>query len=210
MWRQSQKLPAIPRSSFNHGRQLGAPAVSSSLSSWPGRGHELIRSDSLADNSGLIRPKVIVEGYRKTGFDLINTLKRSSVDVEQYQRDQSGSIHMNGSVLVFPTASFFWNVKEPADITLESLLPVVMHRPVMEYLFVGCNTKEDGETVTRTTGTIARKDKERIKLVFYKKYGMVVEFVDLFNAIGTFNLLNAEDRLVAVALLMDPFINEEI
>jgi uncharacterized protein len=37
----------------------------------------------------------------------------------------------------------------------------------------------------------------------HTRTGIVVEQMQLYNAIGTFNLLNAEDRSVAAALIAD-------
>jgi len=43
---------------------------------------------------------------------------------------------------------------------------------------------------------------DRIKLAMNAK-NIVVEKLDLSNTMGTFNILNAEDRQVAAALVMD-------
>ena len=99
---------------------------------------------------------------------------------------------MNGSVLAFPFGCFFWDVKSIEEVTLESLAPVLLHRPKLEYLFIGANG-----------GQIPSYEMTRIRAALQKR-NIVIEKLDLSNAMGTFNILNAEDRQVAVALVMDP------
>jgi uncharacterized protein len=154
----------------------------SSFASWNQRGHD-ITGEAL--NFG-DRPKVILQGFAPTGFDVNNLVKK----VDSNEISQSGSIHMNGSILAFPFGCFLWNVATASDVTLESLAPVLLHRPNLEYLFLGCNQSID------------REELDRIKTEFLKQ-NIVVEQLDLATVVGTFNILNAEDRQVAVALVLD-------
>jgi uncharacterized protein len=153
-----------------------------SFSSWNQRGHD-ITGEALTFGD---RPKVILQGFAPTGFDVNNLVKK----VDQNEISQSGSIHMNGSILAFPFGCFLWNVNTAKDVTLESLAPVMLHRPNLEYLFLGCNQSLD------------REELDRIKMEFLKQ-NIVVEHLDLATVVGTFNILNAEDRQVAVALVLD-------
>jgi uncharacterized protein len=60
----------------------------------------------------------------------------------------------------------------------------------LEYLFLGCNQP------------ISRQEWDRIQIAF-RKQNIVVEQLDLAATVGKFNILNAEDRQVAAALVMD-------
>lgn len=154
------------------------------FSGWTGaRGHD-ITGESLEWGD---RPKVIVHSFAPTGFDVQNTVKR--IDETE---GSDGVVHMNGSILVFPFGCFLWKVGSPADVTLESLAPVLLHRPKLDYLFIGCNNNSK-ETIS---------DLNRIQAAF-RSHGIVVEQMALSNAVGTFNILNAEDRQVAAALVLD-------
>jgi uncharacterized protein len=154
----------------------------SSLSSWNQRGHD-ITGEALTFGD---RPKVILQGFAPTGFDVDNLVKK----VDPKEISESGSVHMNGSIMVFPFGCFLWNVKTVSEVTLESLAPVILHRPFLEYLFLGCNQP------------INRQELDRIQVAF-RKQNIVVEQLDLATTVGTFNILNAEDRQVAAALVID-------
>jgi uncharacterized protein len=132
------------------------------------------------------RPKVILQCYAPSGFDVQNTVKK--VDEAEVS---DGVVHMNGSILVFPFGCFLWKVESGADVTLESLAPVMLHRPKLDYLFIGCK------------GKVPSAELDRIQAAF-RPLGIVVEQMTLSNAVGTFNILNAEDRQVAAALVLDP------
>jgi uncharacterized protein len=109
------------------------------------------------------------------------------IDPNEYA--ESGVLHMHGSILAFPFGSFLWNISGPEDVSLESLAPVLLHRPKLEYLFIGCNEMIDRKEIARIQQAMP---------------GIVVEKVMLSNAMGTFNILNGEGRQVCAALVLDP------
>lgn len=162
---------------------LSGSSILRSSSGWTGvRGHD-ITGESLTWGD---RPKVIVTSFAATGIDVQNTVK--NIDANE---NSDGSVHMNGSVMAFPFGCFLWNVDSVRDVTVESLSPVLLHRPKMEYLFIGCSGSD----------RIALEDLQKIQKALHP---IVVEQMAMSNAIGTFNILNAEDRQVAVALVLDP------
>lgn len=75
-------------------------------------------------------------------------------------------------------------------MTFESLSAVILHRPMVEYLFTGCDLPLPPRAL--------KKIKEG-----FRKNNIVVEQLDLMNAMGTFNILNGEDRRVVAALVME-------
>ena len=148
---------------------------------WSGaRGYD-ITMESLKFGS---RPKVIMDGYTPAGFLVYNTVKK--VDTDQ-KSDGDGAFYFHGSIMAFPFGCFLWKVATVDDITLESLYPVMLHRPAIECLFIGCEQQ------------LPLSELDRIRLAFLKQ-NIVVEQMSVGNAMGTFNILNAEDREVAVAL----------
>jgi uncharacterized protein len=126
-----------------------------------------------------------LQAYAPTGFDVLNLVKK----IDPNERAESGALHMHGSIIVFPFGSFLWNISGPDDVTLESLAPVQLHRPKVEYLFIGCNEPIDRREIARIQAAMP---------------GLVVETMMISNAMGTFNILNAEDRQVCAALVLDP------
>jgi uncharacterized protein len=168
------------------------------------RGHDLMADQQAAPSPSpspagggavfVVPPKLVLNGYGPTGFEVGNALKK--VDRASRQTAEQGSLYLCGSVLAFPSACFLWNVEGGGGVTPASLSPVLLHREPspIEYLFVGCND----EISPRRWDGIQQ---------FFRGHGIVAERMGLLNALGTFNILNAEDRPVAAALVLDP--NEE-
>lgn len=156
--------------------------------SWDGHGTDLL-SDSLAHNAGV--PKVILNAHGESGFDVSNIVKNMDPTDQELLRS-NGIVHMSGSILALPSACYLWNVRDPNDVTIESLAPVLIHRPKLEYLFLGC---EGGHVPQSIISDLRQKLSGDIN-------GMVIEPMDIPNAMGTFNVLNGEDRLVAAALIL--------
>jgi uncharacterized protein len=158
--------------------------------SWSGgRGHDLTNDLYDYDTTSGI-PKINITGYDEAGFTVKNMIRKMNAMTEE---DSDGSVYMNGSILVFPTGCFLWNhIQTGTDVTIESLLSLVLLRPQIEYLFIGCN---DGYGSIQQLNAIQNA---------FRLHNVVVEQMQLYNAIGTFNLLNAEDRQVAAALIVDP------
>jgi uncharacterized protein len=96
----------------------------------------------------------------------------------------SGVFHP-GPVLVLPQASCAWPVTVFADITLESLAPVLA--AAARILLLGC-----GARMVLLPASLRRDLRAR---------GVVVDSMDTGAACRTYNVLLAEDRLVAAALL---------
>lgn len=139
-----------------------------------------------------------------------NNSETSAENKDNNKSSNDGLIHMNGSILAFPHGCFLWNVTQPNDITFESLAPILFYRPKLSYLFIGYNRN----AATTANTILPRNELLRIQKSFqaynsYQSNSIVIEEMSLNNAIGTFNLLNAEDRQVAVALIMDTSEEEE-
>ena len=105
------------------------------LSSWQGHGTDLL-NESLAHTSLGGIPKIILKGYGPSGIDVMNLIKNKDPTDEELQKS-GGIVHMAGSILAFPDACFLWKVRKPEDLTIESLAPILLHTPKLEYLFLG-------------------------------------------------------------------------
>ena len=150
------------------------------------RGTDLL-ADSLAHGS---RRKIILESYAPSGVDVKGLVKVGGIPSEGDLEGEDKIIHMNGSIVAFPDACFLWNVKHPDEITLESLEVVRLYQPTVEYLFIGCDKP------------LPAQELKRIKKEFRKRE-IVTEQMDIMNAMGTFNILNGEDRRVSCVLVID-------
>jgi uncharacterized protein len=76
---------------------------------------------------------------------------------------------MTGSILAFPNASFLWRIEYPSEITVESLAPVMLHRPKIEYIFIG------------TAKPMDRNQLEHLKKEMKEKGNIVVEWLPLVS-----------------------------
>ena len=97
----------------------------------------------------------------------------------------SGVAH-RGAILVFPDRTEPWAAESAAGITLESLAPVTAHGGI-EILLIGC-----GPRAAMIAGDLRRG---------LRQAGIVVDAMDTGAACRTYNVLLAEDRRVAAALL---------
>jgi uncharacterized protein len=91
-----------------------------------------------------------------------------------------------GPVLVFPDLTMTWTVADAAAVTSDTLQPVVEHGGV-QILLIGLG---------RRTGTIAQDLRAALR-----QAGIVIEAMDTGAACRTYNVLMAEDRSVAAALI---------
>ena len=151
------------------------------------RGQDLL-ADSLSYGP---RRKIVLESYAPSGVDVKGFIQVGSTPEEGQLEGEARIIHMNGSIIAFPDTCFLWNVKYPADVTLKSLSVVRLYSPTPEYLFIGCDTP-----IPATELSYIRRE--------LRKRDIVVEQMDIMNAMGTFNILNGEDRRVVCALVIDP------
>jgi len=90
-------------------------------------------------------------------------------------------------MVVFPDHSSAWDVQSVADLTLESLLPVIESSEITDILIVGCGPVFVDEPAGLRDGL--------------RKHGIVLEWMDTGAACRTYNVLLAEDRRLAAALI---------
>ncbi len=98
----------------------------------------------------------------------------------------AGQVH-EGSVLVFPERTLPWPAAGVEDITLESLSEITAGETVRDLLVVGC-----GGAFQPVPKGLKAGLKER---------GVALEWMDTGAACRTFNVLLAEDRALAAALI---------
>lgn len=164
-------------------------------------GADLLSSASSATGT---HRKIILESYAPSGIDVNGLIcvgggDNNNIDLTTKNENEeygdlpgmSKIIHMNGSILAFPTMCFLWNVKYPHEVTLESLAPVRLYTPSIQYLLLGCDTPFPASAISK------------IKKEMKTMHKIAVESMDVMNAMGTFNILNGEDRRVACAIVMN-------
>ena len=96
----------------------------------------------------------------------------------------SGVVH-RGAILVLPQTTHAWPVAAIADIALANLAPVLSAGA--EILLLGC-----GRRIAPVPAALRSE---------LRAHGMVVDAMDTGAACRTYNVLLAEDRRVAAALL---------
>lgn len=96
----------------------------------------------------------------------------------------SGIFH-SGALLVLPQATYPWQVTAISEMNLASLAPIVAAGA--QILLLGC-----GERMALVPADLRRE---------LRGHGVVVDAMDTGAACRTYNILLAEDRLVAAALL---------
>ena len=92
-----------------------------------------------------------------------------------------------GSVLVFPGCTQAWPVTSMAELSLESLAPILAAEPRPAVLLLGCG---------KGMSVVPREIKAALR-----EAGIVVEPMDTGAACRTYNVLLTEGRDVAAALI---------
>jgi uncharacterized protein len=92
-----------------------------------------------------------------------------------------------GSLLCLPTGMFAWPVTVPDEITIESLAPVLAVADDIDVLLIG---------VGADIAAIPRELREALRA-----RRVIVEAINTGSAIRTYNVLLAERRAVAAALI---------
>jgi uncharacterized protein len=98
----------------------------------------------------------------------------------------SGAVYQ-GSVLVFADCTLAWEVSDMSQVSAESLAAVGQAEPTVEVLLLGC-------------GAAAAMVPKALRAAM-RETGVVVEAMDTGAACRTFNLLMAEERPAAAALI---------
>jgi uncharacterized protein len=98
----------------------------------------------------------------------------------------TGTVH-EGSVLVLPSATLAWPLTDIDRLTFDSLAPIVAPDAAIELLLIG-----SGRSMRLLDGALRARLREA---------GVVCEIMDTGAACRTFNVLVAEDRRVAAALI---------
>lgn len=98
-----------------------------------------------------------------------------------------GDEKVTGSVILFPEAIYSWNVKSIDDITPESFARIIEKADDVEILILGMGTR-------LTPVPMAWRQA-------LKPHGIVIEPMDTGAACRTYNVLVAEARRVAAAMI---------
>jgi uncharacterized protein len=115
-----------------------------------------------------------------------------AVDRQLITRYGGGRFHVGGavyegSVLVFPERTELWPVSEPGQIDAAGLQAVLVQRPAVEILLLGCGVR------AVPVPADARRQ--------LSAAGITVEPMDTGAACRTYNVLLGEARRVAAALI---------
>lgn len=92
-----------------------------------------------------------------------------------------------GSVLIFPDKTMPWSIAANQAISLESLQPIIDVADQVELLLIGCGKNQS---------ILPPKIKDP-----FKEAGIKLEIMDTGAAVRTYNVLLAEERRIAAALV---------
>jgi uncharacterized protein len=109
--------------------------------------------------------------------------------IDRYGEDRftvSGTVH-HGSIIVFTDHTLAWPVRAITEVTLDSLQPILAVRESLEVVLLGC-----GARLTQ----IPRELRQMLR-----QSGFAAELMDTGAACRTYNVLAAEERKVAAALI---------
>jgi uncharacterized protein len=93
------------------------------------------------------------------------------------------------SLILFPEKVVEWPVKTMAELTEQSLVSIADAADEVEILLIG-------------TGHAQQFVSPALRRAFKEKHGIVIDAMDTGAACRTFNVLMAEDRRVAAALMV--------
>ncbi len=96
-------------------------------------------------------------------------------------------VALRGSILVLPERSLAWPIADIAALSLAELEPVLSEEPAIEVLLIGCGA------------AMAFIDPDLRAAA--SSQGLALESMDTGAACRTYNVLAAEDRRVAAALI---------
>ena len=96
-------------------------------------------------------------------------------------------IALRGSILVLPERSLAWPIADIAALSLAELEPVLSEEPAIEVLLIGCGAAMPFIDPDLRAAASA--------------HGLALESMDTGAACRTYNVLAAEDRRVAAALI---------
>ena len=102
-------------------------------------------------------------------------------------RFRISDVDHQGAVLVLPQRTLAWTVAAAADIAPDNLAPIIEASPAVEVLVVGCGARASFIPPSKR-GAL-------------KAHGIVLEVMDTGAACRTYNVLLAEGRRVAAALV---------
>ncbi|KAM7342749.1 NADH dehydrogenase [ubiquinone] 1 alpha subcomplex assembly factor 3 [Cochliomyia hominivorax] len=128
----------------------------------------------------------------KTKINIFNTQQDLGIMItgySQYGFRMNNDMVVIGPVAVFPRSLLSWNVESMDDINEESLSLFTALEPKLDLLIIGIGDQT-------ATPSFSKKI-----LSFMKKYKINVEVLRTEQACATFNFLNAENRMVATALI---------
>jgi uncharacterized protein len=98
----------------------------------------------------------------------------------------SGQVY-EGSVIVFPQLALMWPVARFEDLSADSLQPVAEASDDLDVLLLGCGARMN---------LVPRRIRDELR-----QAGVVIDAMDTGAAARTYNVLMAEERRVAAALI---------
>lgn len=120
-------------------------------------------------------------------FQHVRPAGRQSIDAYQPGGFRISGVRYTGSVIVLPERCLPWNALSMADVTADSLAPICDAQPPVDILLLGCGAR---------LLPLSREIRDALRSA-----GLRVDLMDTGAACRTHNILLADDRRVAAALI---------
>ena len=112
---------------------------------------------------------------------------RQTVQSYGIGRFKVSQIEYESSIIVLPLRTLSWGVKALNDINFQNLAPVLEDNPPIDILLIGCG---------KSMQLLPRDFSDR-----WRQNSIAVDAMDTGAACRTYNILSAEGRRVAAALI---------
>jgi len=141
---------------------------------------------NLSSREGSNSRKIYFDGYTASGVDVLGMLPETN-------ESSAIMVRVKGSFVAFHTSIYVWNsVHSSTDIrNMDPFQLLMVRQPKIDVLLIGIHPQQP------------RLDPQVFQTIRseFSKRGTTVECLDWLQACSTFNLLNFEDRNVAIALI---------
>ena len=120
-------------------------------------------------------------------FQHVRPAGRPSIDGYEPGGFRVSGVRYNGSVIILPERCLPWDARSMADVTADSLAPVCHAQPAVDILLLGCGAR---------LLPLPKVIREALRSA-----GIGVDLMDTGAACRTYNILLADNRRVAAALI---------
>lgn len=151
--------------------------------------NHIVTYPRISPKRGIVSESAAYDGAGKTTVKVINDEKNLNL-INSYSDmgfRLSNNLFIYGSILVYPTYVYSWNVRRAVDITPQSLIAFDLIVPKVKMVIIGYGSLDDKYDPTLVN--------------HFKKRGISCEILETARAVTTYNYLAADAVHVAGAFV---------